>query len=125
MLVAFLAIVARPQWVNVSPDIATAPWVAWTLAWQVVLGLSLAMIYAASLYFGMVLSEGSTEHGGYHEALIGLGSVIGPGSGALAQYLANGSEIWGVAAVAGVLGTTVVVATIVSLRRRAVTPAEA
>ena len=28
---------------------------------------------------GMVLSDGSTEHGGYHEALIGLGSVLGPG----------------------------------------------
>jgi MFS family permease len=98
---------------------------AWLVACQVVIGFALGLIYSASLYFGMVLSDGSTEHGGYHEALIGLGSVIGPGSGALAQYLANGSEIWGVAAVAGVLGTTVVVATIVSLRRRAVTPAEA
>ena len=35
---------------------------------------------------GMVLSEGSTEHGGYHEALIGLGSILGPGTAALTQW---------------------------------------
>ena len=42
------------------------------IAWQIVLGVTMGLIYSGSLYFGMVLSEGSTEHGGYHEALIGM-----------------------------------------------------
>jgi hypothetical protein len=48
------------------------------ILWQIPLGFAMGMIYTGSLYFGMVLSQGSTEHGGYHEALIGLGQVIGP-----------------------------------------------
>lgn len=52
---------------------------------QALLGLALGMIYTASLYFGMVLSKASTDHAGYHEALIGLGQVLGPGVGALTQ----------------------------------------
>lgn len=58
---------------------------------QFILGLALALIYSASLYFGMVLSDGSTEHGGYHEALIGLGQVLGPGVAAGAQWIRPGS----------------------------------
>jgi hypothetical protein len=83
---------------------------------QVVLGVSMGMIYAASLYFGMVLSEGSTEHSGYHEALIGLGSVLGPGAGAVAQWLRPGDITPGVAAVAGVLLLSTLVATGASVR---------
>jgi len=66
---------------------------------------------------GMVLSEGSTEHGGYHEALIGLGTVIGPGAGALAEKLGGGSPAWGVAAVAGIIAASVVACGYVSARR--------
>jgi MFS family permease len=61
---------------------------------QVALGLALGMIYAASLYFGMVLSDGSTEHGGYHEALIGAGFILGPGAGAVAPVFFAGSEVY-------------------------------
>ena len=46
---------------------------------ELVLGLMVGFIFSASLYFGMVLSDGSTEHAGYHEALIGVGVVLGPG----------------------------------------------
>ena len=59
----------------------------------------MGMIYSASLYFGMVLSDGSTEHGGYHEALIGLGSILGPGTAALTQLVWRGDIRAGVAAV--------------------------
>ncbi len=61
--------------------------VATMISCQFVLGVSLGIVYAASLYFGMVLSSGSTEHGGYHEALIGLGSLMGPGIGAISQWI--------------------------------------
>ena len=85
--------------------------------WQLLLGVALGMIYSGSLYFGMVLSDGSTEHGGYHEALIGLGTVIGPGAGALAEKLGGGSPAWGVAAVAGIIAASVVACGYVSARR--------
>jgi hypothetical protein len=107
ILVAFVAITFQPGWLPGAPCVATGPWVVWLAGWQVALGLALGLIYSASLYFGMVLSEGSTEHGGYHEALIGLGTVIGPGAGALAEKLGGGSPAWGVAAVAAVIAASV------------------
>jgi MFS family permease len=82
---------------------------------QIALGAAMALIYAASLYFGMVLSEGSTEHGGYHEALIGLGSVLGPGAGAIAQYTRPQNPAAGITAIATLLGIAVFVAAVASL----------
>lgn len=117
LLAGFLAVTIRPQWLPNAPKVATGPWIAWMVCWQIVLGLALGLIYAASLYFGMVLSDGSTEHGGYHEALIGLGTIIGPGAGAAAQYLGNGEPLWGVLAVSAVLGASVVACGIVAARR--------
>lgn len=74
---------------------------------QVLFGITVGWIYAASLYFGMVLSEGSTEHGGYHEALIGLGQAAGPGAGALATWLFPTHSSASLIAIGGVVGLTV------------------
>ena len=82
---------------------------AFMIAWQAVLGAALGMIYSASLYFGMVLSEGSTEHGGYHEALIGLGWVLGPTAGVLAQHLRPTQPALAIAAVGAVIAASVLV----------------
>lgn len=117
LLAGFLAVTLRPQWLPHAPEVATGPWIVWMVGWQIVLGLALGLVYAASLYFGMVLSDGSTEHGGYHEALIGLGTIIGPGAGAAAEYLGNGEPLWGVLAVSAVLGASVVACGIVAARR--------
>ena len=54
---------------------------------QIILGFSIGTIYSASLYLGMAVSEGSTAHGGYHEALIGLGQILGPLLGATLQWM--------------------------------------
>ncbi|MCL2647351.1 MAG: MFS transporter [Phycisphaerales bacterium] len=51
---------------------------------QVIFGLALALIYSSSLYYAMHTSEGSGEHAGFHEALIGAGMCVGPAIGALA-----------------------------------------
>ncbi len=83
MLLAFLGVTVPPSGLGMGGGAE----LLWMILWQLVLGLALGTIYAASLYFGMVLSQGSTEHGGYHEALIGLGSVLGPGAGALTQAM--------------------------------------
>jgi MFS family permease len=86
------------------------------IGWQIPLGLSMGMIYTASLYFGMVLSEGSTEHGGYHEALIGLGQVIGPAAALAADRLHPGGSIAAVAAVGGLLMLSLLAAGAVTVR---------
>jgi MFS family permease len=109
MLVAFWGIT-----VQVSPDHTTA--LAAMVASQAVLGVVMGVIYAGSLYFGMVLSEGSTEHGGYHEALIGVGSVLGPGAAALTQWRWPGDLRAGVIAVSGVIALSIVAALAVTIR---------
>jgi MFS family permease len=86
------------------------------IAWQIVLGVTMGLIYSGSLYFGMVLSEGSTEHGGYHEALIGLGSVLGPGTAALTQWRWPGDLRAGVIAVCGLIAISIFAAAAASVR---------
>ena len=51
---------------------------------QVVFGLSIAFIYASSLYYAMHTSAGGSTHASIHEALIGAGVAVGPTIGALA-----------------------------------------
>jgi MFS family permease len=104
MLIAFFGMTLPPtHGRNPTVDLASM------IAWQAVLGGALGIIYSASLYFGMVLSEGSTEHGGYHEALIGLGWVLGPGVGAIAERAKPGEAWVGVAAVGAVIAASVLV----------------
>ena len=83
---------------------------------QIVLGLSIGTIYSASLYFGMVMSEGSTRHGGYHEALIGLGQVLGPLLGAAMQWIYPGTLMPAVICISGVVSISVFVEAAVGLR---------
>jgi MFS family permease len=105
MLVAFVGVASGASFASM-------------VAWQIVLGAVMGMIYSASLYFGMVLSDGSTEHGGYHEALIGFGGLLGPGAGALAQWLRPGDLRFGVIAVSAVVGASVVAAMIAAYRAK-------
>jgi MFS family permease len=98
----------------------TAPWgLVPMIACQVLLGAALGLIYTASLYFGMVLSEGSTEHAGYHEALIGVGQVLGPGAGALTQYRWPQSLTAGVLAVSSLVFVSIVGAVVATVRASA------
>jgi hypothetical protein len=92
------------------------------VGWQISLGAVMGMIYSASLYFGMVLSDGSTEHGGYHEALIGLGSILGPGTAALTQLVWRGDLRAGVAAVCCIIGLSVVAAGVATAKAAARAP---
>lgn len=79
--------------------------IAWVLGGEVILGLATGMSYYAALYYGMVISNASVDAGGHHEAMIGSGFIIGPGSGRLAefftatliakQFSAKASAVWG------------------------------
>jgi MFS family permease len=102
MLLSYLAVVVPASHTFVWEDGQMGA-LAWIVMGQMLLGLALGMIYSGSLYFGMVLSEGSTEHGGYHEALIGLGAALGPGVAALAQWYDPLNPRLGLSAVAAIL----------------------
>jgi hypothetical protein len=53
---------------------------------QLVFGAAVGLIYSSSLFYSMDLSETKGEHGGIHEAAIGLGNFAGPAVGAAALY---------------------------------------
>jgi hypothetical protein len=83
---------------------------------QIGCGIALGLIYMASLYFGMVLSDGSTEEGGYHEALIGVGTTLGPAAGLLSQFLWPGDQHAAVMAVGSLIGLSILFASGASLK---------
>jgi hypothetical protein len=86
------------------------------ILWEIAMGVAMGLIYSASLYFGMVLSDGSTAQNAYHEALIGLGSILGPGCGALAGWLRPGDFHAPIFAVAVILWISVMAACVVCSR---------
>jgi len=52
------------------------------LAAQIFFGAAIGLIYYSSLFYSMDASEIKSEHGGIHEAAIGVGNFIGPAVGA-------------------------------------------
>lgn len=54
---------------------------------QVVFGASAGLTYYSSLFYSMDLSEAKAEHGGLHEAAIGIGICAGPAVGTLSLQL--------------------------------------
>ena len=74
-----------------------APSLAVVLGAQIVFGLAIGLIYYSSLFYSMDTSETKGEHGGIHEAAIGVGNMIGPSVGALslqwAPQYANSSAM--------------------------------
>ncbi len=114
MLVAFLGVGIRPG------DLAGVNFPHWVnllsmMLWQILLGASMGLIYSASLYFGMVLSQGSTEHGGYHEALIGFGSSVGTAAAAAAHALHPTGIALSAITVASLIGLSVIASSVISI----------
>ncbi len=73
------------------------------IAAQAIFGVSVGLIYYSSLFYSMVVGETKGEHGGLHEAMIGMGVCLGPAVGALSLYLAPGSPNAGVYTVTALL----------------------
>jgi MFS family permease len=66
---------------------------------QVLLGPALSLIYYSSLFYSMDVGETKGEHGGIHEAVIGVGNCVGPGVAAAALHFFPGhpsSGAWAV-----------------------------
>jgi len=75
--------------------ILSTPSLMLLLVAQVFFGLAIGLIYYSSLFYAMDASETKSEHGGIHEAAIGIGNFIGPAVGAASlqffpQYTHNG-----------------------------------
>jgi predicted MFS family arabinose efflux permease len=63
---------------------------------QIFFGGAIGLIYYSSLYYSMDGGDAKSEHGGIHEAAIGLGNCVGPAMGAavlqfLPQYSNSGA----------------------------------
>ena len=66
---------------------------------QLVFGAALGLIYYSSLFYSMDVGETKGEHGGIHEAAIGVGIFAGPAVGAASlHFFPNGahSAMWAV-----------------------------
>jgi hypothetical protein len=83
--------------------ILVVPSLAVMLAAQVVFGATVGLMYYSSLFYAMDAHDSSSEHGGIHEAAIGLGNCLGPATGAAALWLAPQLPTGGAWAVTGLL----------------------
>lgn len=83
--------------------ILTTPSLAVLIATQIFFGGAIGLIYYSSLFYSMDAGDTKGEHGGIHEAAIGLGNCLGPATGALALWLAPGSANIGAWSVSGLL----------------------
>jgi predicted MFS family arabinose efflux permease len=80
LLAAYLTILGTFTILLLAPNLLVL------IAAQVVFGLSLGLIYYSSLFYSMDVGEAKGEHGGIHEAAIGLGNFAGPAVGAASLH---------------------------------------
>jgi len=81
MVLAFITIIGSFASILLAPSLTVM-----VLA-QVFFGLSAGLIYYSSLFYAMDVGDAKGEHGGLHEAAIGIGICAGPAIGALSLQL--------------------------------------
>ena len=72
LLLAYLALIGA------FTAILTVPSVAVLVLAQLVFGAAVGLMYYSSLFYSMDVGDTKGEHGGLHEAAIGLGNFAGP-----------------------------------------------
>jgi predicted MFS family arabinose efflux permease len=70
---------------------------------QIFFGGAIGLIYYSSLFYSMDAGDTKSEHGGIHEAAIGLGNCVGPAVGALSLQFLPGISNSGAIAVSVLL----------------------
>ena len=88
--VSFAVLIASFAAILMSPTLAVL------VAGQIFFGGAIGLIYYSSLFYSMDAGDTRGEHGGIHEAAIGLGNCVGPAIGAAAleflpQYANSGA----------------------------------
>ena len=97
LLAAYVALVGSFAAILMAPNLAVL-----VLA-QIVFGTVASLIYYSSLFYSMDLGDTKGEHGGIHEAAIGLGNFAGPAVGAASLYFLPQYANSGTLAVSGLL----------------------
>jgi MFS family permease len=79
---AFVMLIVSFAAILMSPNFAIL------ITAQIFFGAAIGLMYYSSLFYSMDASDTRGEHGGVHEAVIGLGNCVGPAVGALSlQFL--------------------------------------
>ena len=97
LLAAYVALVGTFTCILMAPNLAVL-----VLA-QIIFGCVAGLIYYSSLFYSMDLGDTKGEHGGIHEAAIGLGNFAGPAVGAASLYFLPQYANSGALAVSGLL----------------------
>jgi len=80
LLAAYLTLIATFAVILTVPDLMVL------VAAQIFFGGAIGLIYYSSLFYSMDVGETKGEHGGIHEAAIGLGNFAGPAVGAASLH---------------------------------------
>ena len=70
---------------------------------EITFGIAIGLIYYSSLFYSMDVGDTKGEHGGIHEAAIGLGNCVGPAVGAVSLQFLPGTANAGALAVSVLL----------------------
>lgn len=97
LLVSYLALVGTFAAIVMAPNLAIL------ILAQLVFGCVTGLIYYSSLFYSMDLGDTKGEHGGIHEAAIGLGNLAGPAVGAASLHFLPQYANSGALAVSGLL----------------------
>jgi len=97
LLFAYLTLVGTFACILMAPNLAVLVLV------QIIFGCVAGLIYYSSLFYSMDLGDTKGEHGGIHEAAIGLGNFAGPAVGAASLYFLPQYANSGALAVSGLL----------------------
>jgi MFS family permease len=97
LLSAFLMLIAAFVMILLIPNLAIL------VIAQILFGAAVGLIYYSSLFYSMDISEKKGEHGGIHEAAIGLGNCAGPAIGAVSLHFLPQQANSGAFAVSGLL----------------------
>lgn len=97
LLAAYLGLVVTFAVILVVPQLMVM------VTAELILGFALGLIYYSSLFYSMDVGDTKGEHGGIHEAAIGLGNCAGPAVGAASLYFLPQVANAGAWAVSGLL----------------------
>jgi predicted MFS family arabinose efflux permease len=97
LIVSFVILITTFTLTLVVPNLAIV------VVAQIFFGGAIGLIYYSSLFYSMDVGETKGEHGGIHEAAIGLGNCAGPALGAAALHCLPQSANSGAVAVCALL----------------------
>ena len=80
LLAAYITLASSFAFILLAPNLAVL------VVAQILFGGAIGLLYYSSLFYSMDVGETKGEHGGIHEAAIGVGNFAGPAMGALSLY---------------------------------------